>query len=177
MATENGTGRGSDKPSSTPEKSSPSLVVERITHSDVPAVCALLKRVWESGPSGLPPEIAKSWTPTPLEFTSRMEGITFFAARRESRLVGLIGGELVHGSCRVLQLVVEPDSRRQGVASALVGATVDWARRANASSTWVEVLARFGPASALFRRLGFTLGGSLHRHEWNEDVELFEKVF
>jgi GNAT superfamily N-acetyltransferase len=177
VAVENGTSRGADKAGASPEKPAPSLVIERITHSDVPAICALLKRVWESEPAGLPAELTKSWTPTPLEFTSRMEGVTYFAARKDGRLIGLVGGEMLHGSCRLLQLVVEPDGRRQGTGVALVGAVVDWARRSNAGSVWVEALSRFGPAAALFRRVGFVQSGTLHRHEWNEDVHFFEKVF
>lgn len=176
MATGNGTGRGADRPGAPVDKPPP-WTVERITHQDVPAICALLKRVWESEAGGLPPELAKAWMPSPLEFTSRMEGVTFFAARREGRLVGVVGGELVHGSCRLLQLAVEPDGRRQGIATALVTALLDWARRSNAPSVWVEALARFTTAGALLRRMGFTVSGTLHRHEWNEDVQFFEKVF
>lgn len=177
MAVENGSSRGAERPAPAVERPPTTTSVERITHQDVPAVCALLKRVWESEPGVLPVELAKAWLPSPLEFTSRMEGVTYFAARRDGRLVGLVGGELVHGSCRLLQLVVVSDARRQGVASALVTSAVDWAKRSNAASVWIESLARFHGAAALFRRLGFTLSGTLHRHEWNEDVQFFEKVF
>ena len=169
MATENGTNREAARPP-------PALVlVERITHQDVPAICALYKKVWESAP-GVPGELLKTWQPTPLEFTSWMEGVTYFAARRDGRLLGAIGCELHHGSCRLLHLTVDPDARRQGIGSALVGAAIEWARRANAASVWVEGLARFTGATSLFQRLGFTECGVLHRHEWNEDVRLFERT-
>ncbi len=177
MATENGSSRGADKPAPTPEKGASALTVERITHQDVPAVCTLLKRVWESDAAGLPTELVKAWLPSPLEFTSRMEGVTYFAARRDGRLVGLVGGEIVHGACRLRELAVEPDGRRQGTATALVNAALEWARRSNAPSVWIESLARFAGASSLFKRLGFAQTGTLHRHEWNEDVQFFEKVF
>lgn len=152
------------------------ILVERITHQDVPAICALYKRVWEAEPAGLPAGLLKAWQPTPLEFTSGMEGVTYFSARRDGRLLGVVGCELRHGSCRLLQLGVEPDARRQGIGSALVGASLEWARRASAGSVWADVLARFSAATALFRRLGFVPAGVLHKHEWNEDVQLFERV-
>lgn len=176
MATENGTGRGADKPAPSSEKTGTPVVVERITHQDVPAVCALLKKVWEAEAAGMPTELGKAWMPSPLEFTSRMEGMTYFAARRDGKITGVVAGELVNGACRIVQLAVEPDGRRQGTASALVAAALDWARRSNVPSVWIESLARFSAAAPLFRRLGFTQTGTLHRHEWNQDVDIFEKV-
>jgi len=170
VATEQGSNRGAERPAIAP------VLVERITHQDVPAICSLYKRVWEAEPPGTPTELLKAWQPTPLEFTSWMEGVTYFMARRDGRLVGVVGCELRHGSCRLLNLGVEPDARRQGIGSALVGATVEWARHSGASSVWVDALARFANASALFKRLGFAPAGVLHRHEWNEDVQLFELI-
>ena len=152
-------------------------VVERITHQDVPEICALYKRVWESPTAhGVPVELLKSWQPTPLEFTSWMEGVTYFAARRHGRLVGVIGCEVTHGRCEILHLAVDPDARRQGVGAALVAAAVEWARHANAAQVWANSLSRFTAASALFKHLGFTEAGVLHRHEWNEDVRLYERI-
>jgi GNAT superfamily N-acetyltransferase len=152
------------------------LVVERINHQDVPAVCSLYKKVWDGEPTGLSAELVKSWQPTPLEFTSWMEGVTYFAARREGRVVGVVGCELSHGSCRLVHLAVDPDARRTGVASALLGAAVDWAKHSNVPEVWVEMLARFSAAAALFAHLGFTECGLLHQHQWHEDVRLFERL-
>ncbi len=170
MATEHGSNRGGERPALAP------VLVERITHQDVPAICSLYKKVWEAEPAGVPPELLKAWQPSSLEFTSWMEGITYFSARREGRLVGIVGCELRHGSCHLLHLAVDPDARRQGIGSALIGATVEWARHASAGSVWADTLARFHGASALFKRLGFAAAGVLHRHEWAEDVQLFERV-
>jgi len=152
------------------------VLVERITHQDVPAICSLYKKVWEADGAGVPPELVKAWQPTPLEFTSWMEGVTYFAARRDGRLLGVIGCELRHGSCRLVNLAVDPEARRQGIGSALVGATIEWARHASSGSVWVDTLARFGLAEKLFKRLGFSSAGVLHRHEWLEDVQLFERT-
>lgn len=158
------------------EAKAPPLLVERITHEDVPAICALFKRVSDARPAGLPPELVKAWQPGPLEFTSQMEGVTFFAARRGGRLVGTIGCEMRHGTCHLLILAVDPDSRRQGVATALLSAAIEWAKRANAPSLWVDALARFPSVGALLTRFGFSETGILHRYEWGEDVRLFERI-
>jgi GNAT superfamily N-acetyltransferase len=153
------------------------VTVGRITHQDVPEMCALLKRVWDAPPvSGIPGELLKSWQPTPLEFTSGMEGVTYFAARRDGRLIGAIGCEVDRGSCRLLHLAVDADARRAGVATALLAAAVEWARHANASSVWASALARFTAVPGLLKKLQFAECGLLHRHEWGEDVRMFERV-
>jgi len=170
VSTEHGSNRGAERTALAP------VLVERITHSDVPAICSLYKKVWESEPPGVPTEFLKAWQPTPLEFTSWMEGVTYFSARRDGRLLGVIGCELRHGSCRLLHLAVDPEARRQGIASALVGATIEWARHASSGAVWVDTLSRFTAAEKLFKRLGFAPAGVLHRHEWNEDVQLFERI-
>lgn len=157
-------------------KPASSLVVERITHQDIPAVCGLYKKVWEAEPTGLSLELVKSWQPTPLEFTSWMEGVTYFAARRDGHVVGVVGCRMRDGSCQLVNLAVDPDVRRQGVASALLTTAVEWARRSNAPEVWVDALARFPAAAALFAHLGFVECGWLHKHQWNEDVRLFERL-
>jgi GNAT superfamily N-acetyltransferase len=151
------------------------LTVERVTHQDIPAICTLYKKVWEAE-AGLPADLVKAWQPTPLEFTSWMEGVTYFAARRAGHLVGVVGCELRRGACRLVQLGVDPDGRRHGVGTGLVNAVLDWARRSNAATVWAEPLARFQAAGHLFLKLGFAESGILHRHEWGEDVRFFERV-
>jgi GNAT superfamily N-acetyltransferase len=152
------------------------VAVERITHQDVPAICGLYKRVWDTDRSGVPAELVKSWQPTPLEFTSWMEGVTYFAARRDGKVVGVVGCEIRRGACHLVHLAVDPDHRRAGVATGLIAASVEWAKHANAPVVWGDTLARFGAAAALLKHLGFTECGVLHRHEYNEDVRLFERM-
>ena len=177
LAARNGSDRGGERPTPSTEKSAESaVVVGRITHQDVPEICSLYRRVWESPAPGVPADLLKSWQPTPLEFTSWMEGITYFAARRDGRVVGVVGLEMRRGTGRLVHLAVDPDARRQGVGTALVAAGVEWARHANASEVWGDALARFSAVAALFKHLGFSECGVLHRHEWNEDVRLFERI-
>ncbi|MCI4327764.1 MAG: GNAT family N-acetyltransferase [Thermoplasmata archaeon] len=178
MAAQGGSDRGDSRPSSAPAKSNgkPTVTVERLTHLDVPEICALYKRVWETFRPELPPEMVKAWAPTPLEFTSWMEGVTYFAARRDGRMIGAVGCEFNDGSCRIVHLVVDPDARRLGIGSSLTSAAVDWAKHNNSSAIWVDALARFTAAAEMFRQLGFAEAGVLHKHRWKEDVRLFEKL-
>ncbi|MGA8542171.1 MAG: GNAT family N-acetyltransferase [Thermoplasmata archaeon] len=178
LAALHGSDRGGERPPPPAEKPLPTaLVVERITHQDVPEICSLYRRVWESPPAtGLPTDLVKSWQPTPLEFTSWMEGVTYFAARRDGRLVGVIGCEVERGNCHLVSLAVDPMARRQGIGSALVSAGVEWARHANATEVWADGLARLTAVSALLKHLGFNECGVLHKHEWSEDVRLFERI-
>lgn len=173
-----GTDRGGERAPAPPTKPVDStLSVGRITHQDVPEICTLYRRVWEA-PSGqgLPSELVKSWQPTPLEFTSWMEGVTYFAARRDGRLLGVVGCEVARGNCHLVHLAVDPDARRTGIGAALVGAGIEWAKHANAVQVWADLLSKFLAAVALFQHLGFAECGVLHKHEWNEDVRLFERI-
>lgn len=150
------------------------VVLDRVSHEDIPEICALLKRVWESPHVGVPPEFLKAAVPTPLEFTSRMEGVTYFVAREEKRLLGIVGCAFSEGSCLLVDLAVDLESRRKGIATALVLTAVDWARKNHANCVWTDALSRFAEAKGLFIHLGFAPAGVLHRHRWNEDVQLYE---
>jgi len=177
VAQAQGTDRGGEHSESSAEKPSTGAVaVGRVTTQDVPAICALYKKVWEPSLPGVPVELLKAWQPTALEFTSWMGGVTYFAARKETHLVGVIGCEFHHGSCRLVHFAVDPEVRRQGIGSALVTAAVEWAKKGNAVSVWVDALGGLAAANALFPHLGFAVVGVLHRHEWGEDVRLFERV-
>ncbi|HEV8048984.1 MAG TPA: GNAT family N-acetyltransferase [Thermoplasmata archaeon] len=177
MAAQGTSDRGDARPPApTKVNAKPPVSVERLTHQDIPEICALYKRVWEQYRPELPAEMVKSWAPTPLEFTSWMEGVTYFAARREGRMIGAVGCEINDGSCRVVNLAVDPDARRQGIGSQLAVAAVDWAKHNNSNSVWVDALARFSAAAAMFKQLEFAEAGVLHRHRWKEDVRLFEKL-
>jgi len=176
VAAEQVPARGGEHPEPASERPPVGVPVERITHQDVPAICGLYKKVWDPAPPGIPAELVKSWQPTPLEFTSWMEGVTYFAARRDGRVVGVIGCELAHGHCHMVHLAVDPETRRQGVGTALVSAAAEWAKKGNASTLWIDSLTAMGSATALFQRLGFALAGVLHKHEFGQDVNLFERI-
>jgi GNAT superfamily N-acetyltransferase len=153
----------------------PGIVIDRVSHEDIPEICALYKRVWEAPHPGVPTEFLKAAVPTPLEFTSQMEGVTYFVAREGKRLLGIVGTAFSEGSCRLVDLAVDIDARRKGTATALVLTAIDWARKNKANSVWADALDQFTGVKALLLHLGFAEAGVLHRHRWNENVRLFEK--
>jgi GNAT superfamily N-acetyltransferase len=164
------------KPTETKEKEVKPLVIERLTHEDVPDMVQLLRRVWEPYMAGMPPEVQKQWQPTPLEFTSGMEGVTYFCAKRDNRLIGFVGCKLAAGACQLVNVAVDADHRRHGIGTALLAAALGWAQHANARSIYVEVLERFQDAKNMFRATGYKEAGDLHRHFFGEDVRLYEKI-
>jgi GNAT superfamily N-acetyltransferase len=176
LAPAHGLDRGSESSAVSVEKAGSAVTVDRITTQDVPAICNLYKKVWDSSPAGVPSELVKAWQPTPLEFTSWMSAVTYFAARRDGRLAGVLGCELSHGSCHLVNFAVDPELRRQGVGTALVATALDWAKKANVASVWADALVGLAPANALFPHLGFAPVGVLHHHLFGQDVRLFERV-
>jgi GNAT superfamily N-acetyltransferase len=163
-------------PSPPPAPAPRPIVVERLTHQDVPEICNLFRRVWEPYLSGLPAEVQRAWQPTPLEFTSGMEGVTYFSARRDGKLIGVVGCELIDGACHLLNLCVDVEQRRQGVGTALLQAGLEWARHAGAKSLWADLLPRFVEADGLFSQQQFAVAGTLRRHFWGEDVKQYERL-
>ncbi len=157
-------------------KEAPPLLIGRLTHEDVPDVVALFRKVWEPYHAGFPPEVQREWQPTPLEFTSGMEGVTYFAAKRGNRLIGIVGCRMGAGACQLINLCVDAEERRHGIATALLAAAHGWAQHANARSLFVDVLVRFQEALALFKASGFKEAGTLRKHFWGEDVRIYEKI-
>ena len=113
MASQGSSDRAGERAVSPTEKShakSSTLTVERLTHAEIPEICSLFKRVWDAFEPGLSADLAKSWKPTPLEFTSWMERVTYFAAMRDGRIIGTVGCETSDGNCRLIHLVVDREA-------------------------------------------------------------------
>ena len=181
MAAEGGSDRGDDAPPRCRRRQrngQAARSVERLTHQDIPDICALYKRVWDAFRPELPRELVKAWEPSPLEFTSWMEGVTYFAARRDGRMIGAVGCAIEDGA-----LPDRPPRRRpRGPPAgdrhrARRTPRVEWAeaqQAATPSGSTRSPDSRRPPRCS--SGLGFTECGVLHRHRWNEDVRLFEKL-
>ena len=86
------------------------------------------------------------------------------------KVAGFIVFWTVEDEMHVLNLAVEPASRRQGLARKLVLAALAHARRKGAKRAFLEVRASNAAAQKLYSSLGFT-GTSIRRDYYDAPVE------
>jgi GNAT superfamily N-acetyltransferase len=74
-------------------------------------------------------------------------------------------------------LVVVPSARRKGIASALILAAQDWARRRNDRRMILELQSKNTPAIRMALKLGFEFCGYNDHYYLNQDIALFFTQF
>ena len=96
--------------------------------------------------------------------------------------VGSIGGWLLFSvippEAEILNVVVAPEWRQQGLATALLQAGLDRLVQARVSRVWLEVRESNIPAQRLYRRFGFTQAGRRPQYYQHpaEDALLLETI-
>lgn len=84
----------------------------------------------------------------------------YLAAVDESgRLLGYAGMQAVMDEGYISNIAVDPDSRRLGIAGALLSALIDFGRAGGLSFLTLEVRENNGPAIALYSKYGFKVVG------------------
>lgn len=76
-------------------------------------------------------------------------------ARSERGVAGIALGVLVDGALGVFDVLTVPEHRRTGVATATVGALLEWGRDEGADIAYLQVAADNAGALRLYERLGF----------------------
>ena len=96
---------------------------------------------------------------TAADFAARLRSETCFVVEVDGRLIGLVFCARQHDALYIGRLAVAAEWRRRGVASALLEAAKDEARRIGAAR--ITLGARIALASniALFKRHGFAVTG------------------
>jgi ribosomal protein S18 acetylase RimI-like enzyme len=77
----------------------------------------------------------------------------------------------------VTDLVVAPHARRKGIASALVLAAEDWAKKRNNRRMILEMQSKNTPAIRLALKIGFEFCGYNDHYYSNQDIALFFAQF
>ena len=103
--------------------------------------------------------------------------------QRSTTLVAALGDELVGYVCVlehtrattawVTDLVVDSESRRKGVGSALLNAVQDWATSRSARDIFLEMPSKNYPAICLAHKFGFEFCGYNDHYYVTKDVALF----
>ncbi len=128
------------------------IEVRRLTYADLPQVVAIERRAFTT-PWSLAMFV--------LEL-SKPSGICL-AARRERRLVGYLVCSRYESVWHIMNVAVDPEDRRAGVATALLGELLDRVDDAAARFT-LEVRRSNAPAIELYERFGFRSAGTRRRY-------------
>jgi ribosomal-protein-alanine N-acetyltransferase len=128
------------------------LDIRRLTYADLPQVIAIERRAF----------------PTPWSLAmfvlelSKPSGICL-AARREGRLTGYLVCSRYDTVWHIMNVAVDPDARRTGVATGLLGALLERVDDPGARYT-LEVRESNVAAIALYERFGFRTAGMRRRY-------------
>jgi [ribosomal protein S18]-alanine N-acetyltransferase len=128
------------------------LDIRRLTYADLPQVIAIERRAF----------------PTPWSLAmfvlelSKPSGICL-AARRQGRLTGYLVCSRYDTVWHIMNVAVDPDARRTGVATGLLGALLERVGDPGARYT-LEVRESNLAAIALYQRFGFRAAGMRRRY-------------
>ena len=91
-------------------------------------------------------------------------GLPAWAAESEGRVIGLLVARIAADEMEILNLAVEPASRRRGAGTALLDAALEYGRRAGASRVFLEVRESNLVAQRFYERHGFAASGRRLRY-------------
>ena len=134
------------------------VTLEKAGRSDIPHLVDLMHEFYAESSYALD----RAWAAASFERLLGNESMgAAWLARRGEDAAGYVVLTLKHSmefggaDAFVDDLFVRPDSRRQGVGTALLSALFEHCREAEAAAVHVELGADNAPALALYRRFGF----------------------
>lgn len=101
---------------------------------------------------------ATRWNP------EKCEGLPVWVAERATGVAGFVIACVAADEMEILDLAVEPASRRRGVGSALVDAALEHGRKAGAASVFLEVRESNERARRFYQKHGFAVSGRRPRY-------------
>lgn len=118
--------------------------IARMTEADLPEV-ARLESVCFAHP----------WSENGLRSGLDESRSVFLTAKSAGQLLGYLGMEYVLDEGYITNVAVFPESRRQGVAAALLTALLEEAKRLSLLTATLEVRVSNRPAQLLYQKFGF----------------------
>lgn len=142
------------------------MEIVRMSIADVPAVAELERKCF-SDPWSERSVAAELENPLSL----------WFVALLGRTVVGYVGSQSVMEQADMMNIAVNPDYRRQGIAESLIERLVAELKDKQVSSLTLEVRASNAPAIALYRKLGFIQVGKRPNYYRNprEDALILRK--
>ena len=90
--------------------------------------------------------------------------VFYRASDAEGNTVGYVVLYCMYEEAEILNVAVAPQARRNGIASALIGAAVEEGEKRGAAAFFLEVRASNEPAIALYKKFGFSPIGVRKRY-------------
>ena len=142
------------------------MEIVRMSISDVPAVAELERKCF-SDPWSERSVAAELENPLSL----------WLVALLGRTVVGYVGSQSAMEQADMMNIAVNPDYRRQGIAESLIERLVAELKDKQVSSLTLEVRASNAPAIALYRKLGFSQVGKRPNYYRNprEDALILRK--
>ena len=132
----------------------PSPDIRRLTYADLPQVIAIERRAFPT-PWSLAMFVLELSKPSGICLAARAAG--------SRRLIGYLVCSRYDRVWHIMNVAVDPDERRRGVATALLHRLFDTVGDPNAQYT-LEVRTSNHPAIALYERYGFRAAGTRRRY-------------
>jgi RimJ/RimL family protein N-acetyltransferase len=151
----------------------PQFIVRAASPADATAMAELFAAVAEErdGIASEPPVDVEQRT---AQFTASIaESMVAVAG---GQIIGMIHTEVSRHGFGELGMLVDRDWRGRGVGSALLQATIDWARGHGLHKLSLEVFAHNTAAIALYRKCGFVEEGHRVKHYRRVSGELWDSI-
>jgi ribosomal-protein-alanine N-acetyltransferase len=102
---------------------------------------------------------AAQWPPESYAKLAASPGGVFLVCEAHVQLIGFLAARQVADEAEILNIAVDHDFRRKGVASALLLAALDKFRQSAIARVFLELRESNLPARALYERHGFVFAG------------------
>jgi ribosomal-protein-alanine acetyltransferase len=135
-----------------PDHKAPAAIARKIRAfraADAPAIAEILRGSAE----------AAGWPPESYAKLAELPGAVVLVCEADGQPVGFLAARQAADEAEILNIAVHRDSRRQGVASALLLAALEEFRRSAIARVFLELRESNLPARSLYNRHGFAPSG------------------